>query len=161
MNFEKKSKNAFTIIEIVLVISVIALIGGLVITNFDSLMSAFSNQNPEKPFFETVEEARIQAISRGETVFLKIVDQQCQVVSSQQEVLFSAPLEAGQVDFYAYLPIKGLSGTRPELDKTPLFALPFGKDGTSPFVHVKLKIDKELFEFDLDPFSSNKIETVE
>lgn len=155
----KTKRSAFTIIEIVLVVSIIALIGSLVLTNFGTLLNAFSTQDPEKPFFEALNEARIQALSRGETTYLQVIDQECRVLDLTHEVLFSVPLPKGEARFNAYLPQKGLSSTKAELDRVELPLLPFGKDGSSPAVEVSLKLADERLTLRLDSFSSNKIES--
>ncbi len=153
MLFFKKTRG-FSIIEILIVAAIIGLVGSLVITNFGTLLDAFSAKDPSVPFLEAVQEARMQAISRGESVYLRMREGACQIMNPQEEVLMSLPMPHVEAIFYGYLPQKGLSSKIAQQDSVALAVLPFGADGGSPSVQVVLSTKEDTRSFRLDSFSS-------
>ncbi len=65
-----RDSKAFTLLEIILVLSLIALIAGLAMNNIDGLLKAAAFTPPEQRFRDIVSEARIVAAENRETVTL-------------------------------------------------------------------------------------------
>lgn len=84
------NQKGFTLIEILVVIAIAAILATLTIFNIDNLIRAFSSKSSRFVLEETLQEARIQALSRKESVFLYLDSEAAKwVVSSKTgEIIF-------------------------------------------------------------------------
>lgn len=66
-----RKKKGFTIIEVLLALALIALVAGLFAANFDALLTSLEERRPEKVLYDTIREARYQALQQHEPMRLK------------------------------------------------------------------------------------------
>jgi prepilin-type N-terminal cleavage/methylation domain-containing protein len=153
-------RRGFTLIELIIVIALIALVGGLVVVNAQAILRGLGEEPAERVFQKAVREARYQAASLKESVFLKFDGDEAaiSVVSENGAVLATFRLadDSGRqqpsIEFEQVLPGMGLDPGRG--DTTPVDALVFRPDRSSTPFAVTFDLGPAVFTQRYDPFSA-------
>lgn len=153
--------SGFSLLEIIIVIAVIALIGGLVVVNANAILSGLGAEPTERVLQKAVREARYQAALRKEPVRLRFDRETAGFVitaySGSELHTFTTAFTDNprdlQVTFDRVLPFNGVTfGTNPRT--APTEAIIFQPDRSStPFI-VHIREAGQNFSLRYDPFSA-------
>lgn len=132
-------RRGFTLIELILVIALIALVGGLMVVNARAILSGLGEEPVDRILQKAVREARYQAASLKEPAYL-IYDEESgslEVLSGTGTKLAAFPTAEGtefpEIEFEQILPASGLDG--------------FGRDETAPVNQVVFRPDRSSTPF--------------
>ena len=90
-------RRGFSLIEIIIVLGIIALIGGLFALNFDLLLKTFDTKSPEKFIHETIRSARYWANLKNEPILLQYDtnEKACLITTRNNELVEKITNESG------------------------------------------------------------------
>jgi Tfp pilus assembly protein FimT len=133
--FRRTFRHAFTLAEILGVLALIGLIGGLVAANFDELPSALRNPSPEDSARRAFSAARRHALDTHAPVTLRLSPGKITLTDADGEPTgtFPAPAEGSGKT----LDLIADDGSRPQ-DATPLAYIHFTAEGSVSPVRVRL-----------------------
>jgi prepilin-type N-terminal cleavage/methylation domain-containing protein len=156
-------RSGFTLIELIIVIALIALIGGLVAVNTESILRGLGEEPVDRRLQKMVRESRFQAASRKESVQLRY-DEETGVLgtwSTDGTLLASDELsktddDYPEIEFEQILPASGMDSFR--VETVPVAQVVFRPDRSStPFV-VTIEDDGPAYTLRYDPFSAIVVE---
>jgi len=158
--------RAFTLIEIVMAIGLIALLTSVVIINVDSIFNAFEDRPLSVILKQAVREARFQSAKNKEPVHLEFdwESSRLLVKSANNAILGDFPTGYPAEDpllsitLYQLAPERGIaSNSRTGPVRRPVPRVTFDPDRSStPFeVELKYGLDQSLHRY--DPFSDTEI----
>ena len=163
----RRNSSGFTIIEVVMVLSLLAMISGLVIINANAIFRGFEERPLPEILRKVVRDARFQAAKNREPVFLDfdVEKSEFQITDRRNNVLqaiptgYSADDKNLEIIFYRILPERGTSSLRNfSANRKKTTHLIFHPDRSStPFV-VELNYDEEHSVHQFDPFSDTEID---
>lgn len=156
------SKRAFTILEVLLVIALMAITMGFIVFNFDGMRSSIVNASPDKEFIKAMKIARIDALDKGKETSLSYDPESgkifCKVFESG-EILFEkqiskpeSPLKLEIIPQYAHC-ISSMSSMFEGRDVLPYMR--FSPDGSATPVLIKFDFGSKIKILNPDPFSGN------
>lgn len=161
----RSGARGFTLVEMLLVLALLALLGGLVVTNIDGLMSGLGEKPLPEILRDAVREARFQAAFTKEPAFL-VYDEE----SSALRVITAASAELARfptgydpeqdrirVKFFQILPYRGAEVTG-RYDHTPTPFVTFHPDRSAMPFEVELEADGVTSMHRYDPFSDVELE---
>ncbi|WOO40039.1 prepilin-type N-terminal cleavage/methylation domain-containing protein [Rubellicoccus peritrichatus] len=186
--YQRLPSQGFSLFEVLVVMAFLAILTGIVTLNFDKLIPAAQEKPLERVFVETVQDARIQAVTSGNPVLMsydeetekfKLVERTRPepVVDDEdgfgpQPVTSPRPQQASigfrnsdkvEVFFYPKLSQPGgLSASGNEFAREPAEYLVFHPSGAATPANVVIRrSNADDFEFLLDAFSSGPLEDKE
>jgi prepilin-type N-terminal cleavage/methylation domain-containing protein len=154
-------RRGFTLIELVIVIGLIALVGGLIVVNAQGILRGLGSQPAERILQKAIREARFQAATLKESSFLQYDSESGRlfITSSRGEGLaeFMMPGDSTgvppEVTFEQVLPVAG--NERPgDAETSPILLVVFRPDRSSTPFQAKLTDSSGSFTLRYDPFSS-------
>ncbi len=152
-------RRGFTLIELIIVIALIALVGGLVVINAQAILRGLGQEPVERVLQKSVREARYQAASLKESVYLSFDEEESalEVTSETGQTLASFTLqeedgEAPAIAFEQILPGIGLDRYR--LETVPISNVVFRPDRSSTPFEAVVETGAETFTQRFDPFSA-------
>lgn len=153
-------RRGFTLIELIIVIALIALVGGLVVINAQAILSGLGEEPVERTFQKAVREARFQAAYLKESTYLSYNEEEgvLEIISETGKSLASFPVETDsgddppEITFDQILPGEGLQRIRG--DTIPVDRLTFRPDRSSTPFEVTIETDARDFTQRYDPFSA-------
>jgi prepilin-type N-terminal cleavage/methylation domain-containing protein len=159
-----KQRSAFSIIEILIVLALFAVAAGLVVVNFDSLISSYTHQSAEGVFWNAFRKAREEAVARQKPILFKYDEAKraFRLEDLQNELIAEFALDAKEaplkVSIFPRLPsnsIQEAKQPRPGEDALPFILCT--AQGYSPPTMVTFEQDKILTHITLDPFSAGPL----
>lgn len=155
-----KSKAAFTILEVLMVIALIGLISGLFAVNFDILIRAIGKKRPEKILYNAICEARYQTIQEHAPVYLTFDKNQSAFIifkDQPNKPLVQFPLESGIGIVFESIPPNSYGGgqfkTQSSSAHETLEKMAFFPDGSSTPVIITLTEENFSLKFKPDILS--------
>ena len=154
-------RRGFTLIELILVIALIALVGGLVAINAEAMLRGLSEEPVDRIFQKAVREARFQAASIKEPTFLRY-DGESGVLEISTETgrslasFRTTPADSEQfprLEFEQLLPGFGLSGLSRQ-EAVEIDTVVFRPDRSSTPFRVRFDLAQSSFTQRYDPFSA-------
>lgn len=154
-------QRGFSLIEILVVIGLIALAGGLVAINAKGILQGLGQEPVDRIFLKALREARFQAAFRKEATRLRYDDESAKLLIFNQDGAqieeFSLDDEDLRVTFEQVLPARGLGRIGRE-GTTEIEAVVFRQDRSStPFI-VTFDTKDGTFSQRFDPFSDTVLE---
>lgn len=181
---QRQISGGFSLFEVLIVLAFLAILTGIVTLNFDKLIPAVQEKPLERVFIETVQDARIQAVTSGNPVYLSFDEESekfnlverarpepamdeddafgPQIVTQPQQNSFGFRDSDGvQVIFYPKLSQPGgLRAGSDDFADEPAEHLIFHPSGAATPANVIIRRpNTDDFQFELDAFSSGPIET--
>lgn len=157
-------RAGFTLIELIIVIGLIALVGGLVITSVGGILSGLGERPIPEILRMAVREARYQAAYQKDTTFLRYdADSHVfRVESATGSIIATFPTGYSDDDridirFYQILPERGLRVSGLGANRSQLDAPRFRPDRSSTPFEVEVRIGMETTSHRFDPFSDIEI----
>ncbi len=155
-----KSGGAFTLVEILIVLGLIALVGGLIVLNADAFLRGLGQEPVEETFRKAVREARFQAAYHKQTVSLSYEPEEAKLLvnGASGDSLATFPLEIADPNdvglrFEQRLPFQGLrSFGDAETARAPTVF--FRSDRSSTPFNVVFAVERSAFTQRYDPFSA-------
>ena len=153
---------AFTLVEVVVVIALMAVMIGVFVANLDSLTGGELRRPLPDILQKAVRDARYEAASTKEPVTLSfdaergvfVVRAQDGTIAKERESGFGPKSRELEITFYRLLPARGTGGIGSREERDVITAVAFHPDRSStPFV-VELEIDGQRSEHRFDPFSN-------
>ncbi len=153
-------RRGFTLIELILVIGLIALIGGLVAVNAEAILRGLAEEPPERILQKAVREARFQAAHLKQPVLLRFDEEaaafRVRGADGSDLATFKTGLENAapplRLQFEQILPGRGMD--RPDREQTaPIDAVTFRPDRSSTPFQAVLRNAGGSFTLRFDPFS--------
>lgn len=165
-----KGKQAFTLIEILLVISLIALFSTLFVLNLDSLLRSSEIETLENEYWRAVDAAKSGAVFTQRPHFIEWNEDEHRFVVKADGVVESFEVESDtinadtpiEVRFEEVAPENSYVLIRGELvSKRDIATVGFYPDGTcSPYV-VTMKVAGYQTEFQMDPWTGVQLVNTE
>lgn len=159
-----RSRAGFTLIELIIVIGLIALVGGLVITSVGGILRGLGERPIPEILRMAVREARYQAAFQKDTTFLRYDydKREFRVESAAGNVIETFPTGYSAEDridirFYQILPERGLRVSGLRANRSELDAPRFRPDRSSTPFEVEVRIGMETTTHRFDPFSDIEI----
>ncbi len=157
-------RRGFSLIELIIVIALIALAGGMVVVNAEAMLRGLGEEPVERIMQKAVREARFQAAYLKEATQLRFDDENVlfELRTQTGTALATWPTGLGKNDsiditFEQILPAEGLS--RNSKDTTvEIPAITFRPDRSSTPFQVIIKLGSDRFTQRYDPFSDIVIE---
>ena len=154
-------RRGFTLVELVIVIGLIALVGGLIVINAEGILRGLGSEPAERILQKAIREARFQAASIKESAFLQYDSEigLLLVIAASGQELASYPLmdsdepEPPDLVFEQILPATGLGS----MDESETYRIPqvvFRPDRSSTPFQVRLTDSTGSYTLRYDPFSS-------
>jgi len=154
-------RRGFTLIELIIVISLIALVGGLVVVNAEGMLRGLGQEPTERIFQKAVREARFQAASLKESTYLTYNREDGNLVIYSETKQSLAEFNIGtkgekenpEVQFEQILPSTGLNsftGT----ETIEIKHVVFRPDRSSTPFQVTIRENSDEFTQQYDPFSA-------
>ncbi len=146
-----RARRAFTLLEILLVLALFALFGGLLVGGAVSMLDTSSSEDPEEALLEIIQTVRRDAVTTGRTIELRPVEEGAAFVwDGGHEVLperedVKATLIKPQLD-NAVL-IGGF------LEETPIEFVRFYPDGTCDPMRMQVRRGRERRVLTIDPWT--------
>lgn len=153
-------RRGFTLVEFIIVIALIALVGGLVAVNAEAILRGLGEEPVERLLQKAVREARFQAASLKEPAQLRFDEETAafEVTSRAGSPLAAFPTglqgrtDRLLIEFEQILPEQGLTrGGRTET--AAIDAVTFLPDRSSTPFRVTIDHDRTRFTLQFDPFS--------
>ena len=153
-------RRGFTVIELIIVIALIALVGGLVVINAQAILRGLGQEPVERVLQKAVREARYQAASLKEPVTLSYDDEESalEIFSETGQSLATYSLEEDEdgefpeISFEQILPGMGLDRYR--IETVPVGSLVFRPDRSSTPFEAVIETAGQSFIQRYDPFSA-------
>lgn len=159
----KVERKGFTLLEVIITLSLIALLSSLFISNLDTLFNSVSRKNPEKTLVEVVNRASNLAQSRGEEIKLSFDEEANALILSaylNDEPLesYGSSMEGLEVSFEPVYPkvIDGSESTFKMVEEVD--CMRFYPDATSSKVRITLEYGNREYSVIFDTFSAMKLE---
>jgi len=158
-----KGARGFSLIEIIIVVALIALIGGLVAINAQSILRGLGEEPVEVILQKAVREARFQAAYLKDSVRLAWDEEEAafRITSANGAVITTFPIESGsgnmEIVFEQVLPFEGLNRSD-ILNTIETESLTFRPDRSSTPFQVIIDLGPVSFTQRYDPFSDIVIE---
>ena len=152
-------RRGFSLIELVLVIALIALAGGLIVVNAQAILGGLGEEPVERTLQKAIREARFQAASLKESAFLRYDEESgsLQIYSETGRELAAFQTtqsdDLPEVEFSQILPEQGLSGTSRE-EVVTIDQVVFRPDRSSTPFRVTIRQGAASFSLRYDPFSA-------
>ncbi|MEX0325247.1 MAG: Tfp pilus assembly protein FimT/FimU [Puniceicoccaceae bacterium] len=152
-------RRGFTLIELILVIALIALVGGLMVVNARAILRGLGEEPVDRILQNAVREARYQAASLKEPAFLYYDEEEglLRINSGTGRELASFLTTEGEVfpeiEFEQILPARGLEGFGRD-DTAPIDGIVFRPDRSSTPFQVIISEGPRSFTLRYDPFSA-------
>ena len=154
-------RRGFSLIELIIVISLIALVGGLIVVNAEGILRGLGKEPINRIFQTAVREARFQAASIKEPAYLVYNEEQGDLIifndSGQRLADFDIKTEGAnenpEIIFEQILPAMGLDSFSTE-ETIEIKQVVFRPDRSSTPFQVTIRDDKEDFTLKYDPFSA-------
>ena len=153
-------QRAFTLVEILIVLGLIALVGGLIVLNAGAFLRGLGQEPVEETFRKAVREARFQAAYHKETVALSYDPEEAGLLINGPtgNSLATFALEVGDandvdLEFEQRLPFQGLNQLG-ESETAPAAMVFFRADRSSTPFNVRFELDRTSFTQRYDPFSA-------
>jgi len=152
------SKKAFTIIEVLLVLGLIAITAGLFAVNFDVLLRNLNEKNPEKILHEVLRQARYHAIYNHSIVRVAYnEDTSTFLLARPNGEVIQSIKDKNETDYIFYLKppeVLARGGFIPQKkEDTPLNHLEFYPDQSNTPAWVELQLNNEKILLEVDPLS--------
>lgn len=162
-HFQSIMRSGFSLMETLIVLALFALAGGLVVTNFDTLIDSYSNKSSESVLWEALAAARSEAIALQKSTQLSFdYDKQVFKIEDLERNLIKEYTLKDQstlkLTFHARLPAKSLDEARhpkPSDEKIPYIL--FTSQGYSPPVILTVEKNNNFKRLILDPFSNGEV----
>lgn len=153
-------RRGFTLIELIIVIGLIALVGGLIVVNAQAILRGLGAEPVDRILQKAVREARFQAAYLKESTELRFSDEQKSflILGANGGNLASFNTGAGnestrlEVEFEQILPEQGLMRAG-AADTAPIEAVTFRPDRSSTPFLVRVYEGPRQFTLRFDPFS--------
>lgn len=153
--------RGFSLLELLVVIALIALAGGLVAINAKSILEGLGEEPPERIFLAALREARFQAAFRQEKTRLLFndEDQALLLYGESGELLERYPFSDKEltVSFVQILPARGVNRLSRE-EISPIESIFFRQDRSSTPFRVTFDSGTRSFSQRFDPFSDTVLE---
>ena len=154
-------RRGFTLIELVIIIGLIALMGGLIVVNAEAILRGLGQEPVDRIFQKAVREARFQAASIKEPAYLIYRKDEGNLVilndSGEQLSEFNIGTEGAkenpEVEFEQILPATGL-GSFSTRETVKIKQVVFRPDRSSTPFQVTIREKSEEFTQQYDPFSA-------
>ena len=152
-------RRGFTLIELILVIALIALVGGLMVINAQAILRGLGEEPVDRILQKAVREARYQAASMKEPAFLFYDEErgQLQVFSETGRQLASFSVTGGEdfpeIEFEQILPGWGTDGSGRD-ETAEIEQVVFRPDRSSTPFQVTVSEGMQSFTLRYDPFSA-------
>lgn len=159
--FLSKTQKAFTLIEVVIVLALIAFVSLLTIGNFSFLRDGFTRRPVDEVLKKAVHAARYQAVKVNRPVFMRF-DSKTQVFEIRDESgeligdVFDSDVETLRVEFFPVKPEDSVDNRpRYELALRPVDRVPFYPDRSCmPFLAAMQSDESGTIRLRFDPFSN-------
>ncbi|NDV62507.1 prepilin-type N-terminal cleavage/methylation domain-containing protein [Puniceicoccales bacterium CK1056] len=156
----KPVRHGFTLIELIIVIALVALVGGLVVVNAEAIFRGLGEEPVDRILRKAVREARFQAAYLKEPVQLRFDEESVAFLltgeSGQTLKDFSTGLESSanelDVEFEQLLPEEGLNRNASP-DTVEIETVTFRPDRSSTPFQVIIDQDGRPYTLRFDPFS--------
>lgn len=160
--------DGFSLIEIMIVLGLFAMIGGLVVYNLDTLIKNYTHKSFESIFFEALRGARFEALTLQQPVYLRYdhelmafyIENQSHTRLNIYSIISDDVLDPKDfaVEFFLRLPGESAShALKPEVSKVPLSHVLCTPQGYMPPFQVVLSQQNEKEILWVDPFSARKL----
>ena len=159
-------RRGFSLIELIIVIALVALVGGLVVINAQAILRGLGDEPVEQIFLKAVREARFQAASLKEATRLQYNPETGSFELYTESGRGLGTFDTGlgddaeydlEITFEQILPLEGL--TRRQAPRTaPVPAVTFRPDRSSTPFQVVFDFGATAFTQRFDPFSDIVIE---
>ena len=134
------ARRAFTLVEVLLVLALMALLATLLVPGVNSMLAAMNERGPEQQLSEAILAARQEALETGRTVELRFDAEKRQLVRGAAEARAEALAPGAAVEF---LPVEAggniLLGGQLAEAQDPLRRVRFFPDGTCEPFRLRLK----------------------
>ncbi|MGC9449886.1 MAG: prepilin-type N-terminal cleavage/methylation domain-containing protein [Oceanipulchritudo sp.] len=158
-------RRGFTLIELIIVIALIALIGGLVAVNAQAILRGLGEEPVDRILRKAVREARYQAASLKSPVQLAYDRESASLVlfsdtGQTLESFRTVPEDSEDppdIEFEQILPVRGLDSFDRH-ETTPIDAVVFRPDRSSTPFQVLIDSGNTFYTQRYDPFSAIVIE---
>ena len=152
-------RRGFTLIELIIVIALIALVGGLMVVNAEAILGGLGDEPVERTLQKAIREARFQAASLKAPAILRYDEEtallEISTDTGQDLVSFStgSTEDAPEITFEQILPGQGLSGSSRD-EVAPVDQVVFRSDRSSTPFQAKINEGTASFTLRYDPFSA-------
>lgn len=156
-------RAGFSLMEILIVLAIFALAGGLVVMNFDTLIDSYNNKSAEVTLWEALGSARSEAIALQKSTQLSFDSEKqiFKIEDLERNLIKEYPLKDQsplKLTFHARLPSKSLDEARhpkPSDEKIPYIL--FTSQGYSPPAIITVEQNNIFKRLILDPFSNGEV----
>jgi prepilin-type N-terminal cleavage/methylation domain-containing protein len=156
---ERQLGRGFTLIEIIIVIALMGIIGGLVVINANSVLQGLGDDPVDRSLVKAVREARYQAAANKQTVRLQFDEQERQwlITSTSGQQLDARPIAGSteqrlDVRFEQILPSRGLQAPS-SLQMAEIPAVFFRPDRSATAFQAVIREGTLQYVLRFDPFS--------
>ena len=152
-------RRGFTLIELILVIALIAVVGGLMVVNGSAILKGLGDEPVERILQKAVREARFQAASLKEPSRLIYDDEEgilkVNADTGTELATFSTASSGSipQIEFEQVLPEQGLGGGGRE-EYVSISGVVFRPDRSSTPFRVNIREGNLSYQLRYDPFSA-------
>ncbi len=160
---QKVKRKGFTLLEVIIALSLIALLSTLFIANLDKMFSSLSAKNPENTLSEVLNRAANLAQSTGEEIKLSYDEESNSLVLSAYVTdepieFYECSIEDMEITFEPVYPdiIDGSASTFYRAEEVD--CIRFFPDATSSRVRITMKYNDSEYAVVFDNFSPIKVE---
>jgi prepilin-type N-terminal cleavage/methylation domain-containing protein len=152
-------RRGFTLIELIIVIALITLAGGLIVVNARAILSGLGEEPVERTLQKAIREARYKAASLKEPTLLRYDEDtgMLEIFSETGAELATFKTTSGErfpeIEFEQILPEEGLGGGS-RAAFAPIDRIVFRPDRSSTPFKVTITEDSSFFSLHYDPFSA-------
>jgi len=151
--------SGFSIIEILIVLGFFSLLAGLVVVNFDALVSSYTQKPIEAEFWEALAQTRQKAIENQIPAELSYDTEAHEFVIRQaheiEKIAIQGSTDSLKITFHIRLPAKTIEEAfEPEMSEWPIAAISCDARGVCPPSGVVIEQSDGRIQAWIDPFSA-------
>lgn len=147
-------RRGFTLLEILLVLSLIALIGTVLIGGAVSLLNSSEDKDPEAALLTLLQKVRGEAVEKGQIIELRQLPEDKGFLWGDEGVLTLPRVEGGPRARLLRPEFSGASLIGGQMEETPVDRLHFYPDGSCDPTRIEIRRGDTRRVFSIDPWTA-------